>query len=247
MRFLAKDTSGCSYPKPFKKATMSNPKIRKYTSISELEQGDSRQPIWALNGAADSDVGQPGEVHVGIPKVNGGSKVDDLHVPQSWLPSCLTDQIPRAQLLASSEFRNAVNSKLIVLITPEFAERVLSQDGADEERARLAQMKRAVKEATGARTIQESGADVLSTETSEATRNEVVAAAKKELSPSFVMFVNSQAERPDVEVMNAIRGRGKFTSRELNHMIKKLGSKPKTLAHLNQIKAKRAAAKKAKA
>lgn len=204
--------------------------MSKFVTISELEQGDDRQPIWALNGSADSEVGQPGEVHVGIPKLNG-TKIDPLHLPQTWLPINLTDQIPRAQLLASSEFRNAVNNKLITLISPEFADQIGAQDGVQEERERLVEMRRAVREATAARSISQSGAEVISTsEISERNREE--ASEKDEgpqFSPGFVMFANNLENKSDIECLNLIRSRGKFSRPELKHLIKTLHDKSKTV------------------
>ena len=211
----------------------------KYTSISELEQGDQTKPIWALNGSAKSEVGQPGEVHVGIPKVNGSGKIDDLYLPQTWIPVNLTDQIPRVQLLAASEFRNAVNNNLIILITPEFAKEILNTDGVKEERERLLANRRAVREATAARTIQQSGADVIST----SEMNEAIADAPKsdpnELSPSFLMFSDTLETKADIEILNLIRGRGKMMRKEVNHMIKKVHDKPKTLAFLKNLISKK--------
>ena len=211
-------------------------------SISALEQGDQSHPIWALNGAASSEIGQPGEVHVGIPKVNGGTKIDDLYLPQTWLPCCLTDQIPRHQLLSSSEFRNAVNTKLIILITAAYAENIQKQEGAAEEQERLTQMRRAVREATGSRTIQQSGADVIDP----SEQNKVEASNKKELSSSFVMFINSLEAKSDLEAMNAIRSRARFSRRELSHAINSLNNKPKTRSFLIGLKTDRDTVKKSK-
>lgn len=205
----------------------------KYLTVSDLEQGDPKDPIWALNGSADSEVGQPGEVHVGIPKING-SKIDDMHLPQTWLPTCLTDQIPRAQLLASSEFRNAVNNRLVTLVSPGFAKDILAQDGVEEERDRLLDAKRAVREATSARTIQQSGADVVSTSELQEAVQEANVKDPNELAPGFLMFVNTLETKLDIEALNLIRGRGKFSRRELKHIAKELHDKPKTQAFVKE-------------
>ena len=200
-------------------------------TVSELEAEDQKLPIWALNGSADSEIGQAGEVHVGIPKING-SKIDPLYIPQTFLPQNLTDQIPRAQLLASSEFRNAVNNRLLSLITPEFAAAMMEEDGVEEERQRLNDMKRHVKEATAARSITQSGADVINTmEIADRTIQE----EKPEpgaMTPSFTMFANALNMKSDMEVTNLIRSRGKMTRGEIDHLIKTLHDKPKTVAML---------------
>jgi hypothetical protein len=213
----------------------------KYLSISDLEMADPREPIWALNSSADSDVGQPGNVHVGIPKANG-TKVDPLYLPQTWLPHCLTDQIPRQQLLAASEFRNAVNNQLITLISKEHAQQILQQDGANDERERLAAFKRHIKEATQMRSIADSGAEVIST--SQIEESKATGTDPNELDPSFVMFANSLTLKSDTEALNLIRSRGRFKSREFRSLLATLKDKPKVVSF---IKEKLAAAKAKKA
>ena len=213
--------------------------MSKYLTISALEQGEQSKPIWALNGSAESEVGQPGEVHVGIPKING-SKIDDLHLPQTWLPTNLTDQIPRNQLLASSEFRNAVNNRVITLISEDFAADILAQDGVEEERDRLMDMKRAVREATAARSIQQSGADVISTsELRDAAEGITQQQDPNELAPGFLMFVQNLESKSDIESLNLIRARQKFTGRELDHLLSQLHDKPKTIAFIRERRNKK--------
>ena len=203
--------------------------MKKYLSISELEAGNQLEPIWAINNSANSEVGQPGDVHCGIPKING-TKLDALYIPQSWLPVCLTDQIPRGQLLASSEFRNLVNSELVTLVTAEYASQIASQDGASEEKERLAEMKRAVRVATQARTISGSGAEIISTQ--ELDKEDEAAKGPKELDQSFIMFANNLTLKSDIEALNLIRGRGKFSGLEIKNLVKTLHDKPKVVAFL---------------
>ena len=206
--------------------------MSKYVNIAFLEKADPQDPVWALNGSSESELAQPGEVHVGIPKING-SKVDDLHLPQSWLPVCLTDQIPRPQLLASSEFRTAVTNRLVVLITAEFAEEISEQEGAEEERERLLELRRTVREATASRTIADSGAEVISTSEITDRQTEINAAKSDELDASFVLFANNLHSKSDIECLNLIRGRGKFSGRELKHLLKELKDKPKTIEFIS--------------
>ncbi len=205
--------------------------MKKFLTVSELETQPLNAPIWALNGSAESEVGQAGDVHVGIPKLQG-SKVDPLYLPQTFLPQCLTDQIPRPQLLASSEFRNAINNRLIKLITPEFANAVLSEDGVDSERQRLDDLKRNVREATAARSITQPGAEIFNTaELSNRSADDEQPKAT-ELSSAFTMFATSLTLKSDQDAVNLIRGRGKISRREVNHLLKTLTDKPKTRAML---------------
>lgn len=206
--------------------------MKKYLTVSELEAEDQKLPIWALNGSADSEIRQAGDVHVGIPKING-SKIDPLYLPQTFLPQCLTDQIPRAQLLASSEFRNAVNNRLLTLVTPEFAAHMLEDDGVEEEKERLVALRRTVRDATAARSISQSGAEIYSTsELTDKTNEQVEARAPGELDASFVMFANSLTLKTDIEATNSIRSRGRVSRSEVEHLVKTLHDKPKTIAML---------------
>lgn len=206
--------------------------MKKYLTVSELETQDSRTPIWALNGSFASEVGQAGDVHVGIPKINGSSKIDPLYLPQTFLPQCLTDQIPRAQILASSEFRNAVNSKLLTLVTPEYASQLMQEEGVEEELQRLAELKRVVREATAARSITQSGAEIVNTTEINERNEEERQRPANEMDPGFIMFANNLKDKADVEVINALRGRGKINRQEIKHLLSTLLDKPKTLEFL---------------
>ena len=206
--------------------------MKKYLTVSELEQGDPRAPIWAVNSAAESDAGQSGEIHIGIPKMNG-TKIDPLFLPQTWLPQELTSQIPRAQLLAASEFRNAVNTGLIQLITSEYADQLRQDDGADDERTRLADRKREIKTAIAARTITQSGAEILNTSGFDNSEEKQEVKAES-LDDVFLTFVSSLGNKSDIEILNALRSRGKLSRREARHLIKTLVDKPKTVGFLKQ-------------
>ena len=210
-------------------------RMAKYLTVTDIEMQEGNAPIWALNGSSQSEVGQAGEVHVGIPKVNGSSKIDALHLPQTFLPICLTEQIPRSQLIASSEFRGAVNSRLLILITAEYAEEILQSEGVEDEKERLFQLRRQVRDATAARSITQSGADIVNTAELEDATQKIEGSTDTEdtgLSTGFEMFANNLVTQPDVQIMNAIRGRGRMNRREINHLQKLLHDKPKTLEFL---------------
>jgi len=205
-------------------------------TIAQLERGTITDPIWALNGSASSKVRAQGEVHVGIPKQNG-TKTDDLHLPQSWLPVCLTEQVPRRQLLEASEFRNAVASGLIIPITEDYALALLSQEGAQEEKDRLNEREQQIKDATAARTIQGSGADVITVEElTNINAGASVAGAEDDkpnaLSSGFTMFVASIKDKAPIEALNRIRSRGQYTKPEIKYMLKELQHNEKVVAFL---------------
>jgi len=212
------------------------PSLDDEITIASLEEGDHTKAIWALNGSANSAARQAGEVHIGIPKRNG-TKVDDLFLPMTWLPIRITDQIPRAQLLESSEFRNAVNNGLLTLISDEKARAIMSEDGAADERERLSERAKQIRDATAARTIKDSGAEVVSVqELADASRNQDQAEERdpNALDAGFVMFVNAVKDLPDVDALNRIRGRQNFTRPEIQHMVKELKGKEKVVAFLKK-------------
>lgn len=105
---------------------------RKYTTLEELEQQD-KGPVWVLNNTRDALEGQ---VVVSIAKRNGNG-YDRIRVPRSFVPFDLTQQIPRLQLLESADFRHAINTRLLKLVTSEYAAVLRNTDEAKEEMTRL--------------------------------------------------------------------------------------------------------------
>lgn len=203
-------------------------------TIDDLEAQDAKAPIWVLNSSAQSRARMSGEVHIGIPKPNG-TKVDDLFLPMTWLPIRITDQIPRRQLLDASEFRNAVNSRVMELISAERAKKILAEDGAEEERDRLEARQRQIDEAQAARGIQGSGAEIVSVQ--ELSENNKTMVESETVDPNaldsgFLMFVEAIKQDTDVEALNRIRARAKFSTREVEHMLKELRSKDRVCTFL---------------
>lgn len=194
----------------------------KRLTIGEIEESASNEPVWALNSTAD--VRAPGDLVIPIPKMNG-AKVDTLKIPSTWLAVCLTEQIPKVQLLASSEFRQAVNNRFITLISAEDAKHLNSQFGADEERERLALQSRAVMDAARANGVHDDNPDVV---------NE-----SESLDPAFVVFMDSLAGKDDAQIYNQIRTRAKFTKPELKYMIRNLHDKPNTVTFVRDLLDKR--------
>ena len=216
----------------------------KKLSIAEVEQQPANTPIWGVNTAPDSEIGVAGEIHISIPKVNG-TKSDSLHIPQTWLAIELTASIPRAQLLAASEFRSALQSQLLTLVDAKTAARINSQDGAEEERQRLIEFRRHIRTAGAARTISQGAGEVkmVSAPMVDDDSGEKVE-VKAALSDSFLMFAERIANQSDIEALNAIRSRKTFTRKEILHLKKTLIDKPKSLAaiakFLDRSKAKAA-------
>ncbi len=209
--------------------------MSKFLEISDLEAGNDKEPIWALNNGPHSDIRSPGEIVVGIPKING-SKSDALHLPQTWLPICLTDQISRLQLLASTEFRNAVNSGLVKLISTAYAKELLEQEGAAEEKSRLAEQKQNIRSATANRAI---NPDLVSVSGTDGKPTEEVSANTQQdeddLDTSFIAFLDVIREKTDIEAMNVIRNRGSLKAKQIKRLIEVCIEKPKTREFLESV------------
>lgn len=211
--------------------------------------------IWGINTSDQSALGVNGEVLLAIPKRNGNGQPDLLNVPQTWLPQELTRMIPRQRLLGSSEFRKAVNQKLIGLIDEETARRLLRQSGAVEEQARLDAQTKHVRNAGAPRTIADSNAmieraDGLKEDDEESTggRNKTVIIDHSDdskssvatlaangvediepgINPQFKMFVDKLNRTSDTNAKNEIKGRRSFTKAELGFLHRNLNRKFET-------------------
>lgn len=216
----------------------------KQLSVADLEMQGPTEQIWALNSSAESVIGSAGEVLLYIPRINGGQS-DALFIPQTWLPVNLTSEISRTQLLASSEIRQAVNKNLITLISSDTAKRLMQQEGAKEERARLTAERNHIRSISGARTISDSKAEIVrsdgQSEDDEAERDEdFVSVAtlasggvdnvEDGITPSFKMWTDKINGQSDGEALNALRSRSKFTRKELRFIVKHLENHPRTVA-----------------
>jgi hypothetical protein len=216
-------------------------------SLSELDE-NARGPLWVINSAHKSKWRLRGDVSISIPSLNG-NKDDGLIVKQSWLPVDVAQYIPRDRLLQATQFRRAVIEGLITVISRDDAERLLSQEGAYEERQRLMQEEAHVRQQAAPRTLLDSKVEI-SRADGEKDEDEpsvemfggeenVAKLARRGvdldedgLTPSFRGFADRLVDESDVSVMNALRARGKFTRRELRYLTTILTNHPKTLKQI---------------
>lgn len=222
-------------------------------SITEVENQPSSFPIFALNSSAESTIGQPGQILLSIPKQNG-TKSDPLRIPQTWLPVELTKQIPRAQLISSAEFRQAIENRLITLISPVDAKKLEQQEGANGERARVSATQSHLRVASAARSISDSGAEISrvdgntdnNTEDLDAGINVAQKAAAgventaDGLTPSFQMWADRLTMQPDTEALNSMRVKGTFNRKELRYLLANLTSHPTTQKRIKATLARKA-------
>jgi hypothetical protein len=108
-------------------------KIKKSMTIADLEDSGEKGAVWVLNTMTGD---MQGQLLINVPKKHGNGQ-DLVRVPKTFIPMDLTDQVSKGQLLESSEFRKTITGGLLKLITPEYAELVLSSDEGKEERRRV--------------------------------------------------------------------------------------------------------------
>ncbi len=216
----------------------------KELSLVEVEEQGDRAPIWALNNSAKSDdVGVPGDLLISVPRPNSPTP-DLVRVEQTFLAIELTGQVPRKNLLDSSEFRKAVTNRRLILVSPEQAAKINNREGSDVERRRLAEIRNFVRTAGAARTISDANVSITSTsddysDDDDAAANEINAAdvgnlekTSEGFDQAFTMWVTRLQEKSDVECKNDILGRRNLKRKEVKYLVKSLADKPKTIAWL---------------
>lgn len=142
--------------------------MKRELTLDEIEGQAANAPIWVINSSADnkSTRGITGEVVLYIPIPD--SQPEEVVLPATWLPFNLTDRVPRRHLLATPVLRRYAQAKLVKFITPEYANRLLKTDGADEERIQIETREASLSEAGTAKTLADTPVNAL---VGEAARN----------------------------------------------------------------------------
>jgi len=225
---------------------MSEEYAMKFLPISYFDKNPkSTKPIWGINIAAESELQTVGEILITVPGPQGGNP-DHLLVHPTWLPQDLTRVIQRKRLLASVDFRKAVDNGLVGLITIEDAERLLRQDGAAEEKEKIATRARDIRRAGSARTLSDSKTEisradgVVEDDDEDSGRNKTVIIDSNEkasvaelaadgveehepgISVQFKMWADRLNTSKDVLAKNDVKSRRKFSNAELRYLARTL-------------------------
>lgn len=211
-----------------------NAKLKTLT-IDQLRQQTANEPIWALNGTNEL-LGQMGELHLSVPKANG-ARTDPLVLFATWLPTNLTNQIPRQQLLDSAEFLNAVNNGSIKLITAAFAAQLAAQDGADEEQERVNTMRNVAKRSLAGKALKDN-VEVVNLPDSGAD-SDGDDGVESPVSVAFRAWASSLKEKADVPALNSLRNRT-LAKPEIKYLVRESNvitadAKPKCWAYLRTL------------
>jgi len=193
--------------------------VKKVLSMRELEN----LPGHAVFVVNTSPRNLRGDIIFSAPKLSGNS-ADVVRIVKTWIPQDLSEQVPRAQLMASSEFRKTVRNGLCQLIHPVYAERVLETEDAIAEQTKINNLRNAARAmARAEETTGDDEGDTRRTPTKDRrTRNQAHAAAnpKTEMTDSqgedpFNVFLTSLENKKETDILNALRNEGQFTKKEL--------------------------------
>lgn len=246
--------------------------MKRELTINEIEQQGPNEPIWVINTSGDHPrTKQIGELILSVPIQ--GAPTEHLKLPATWLPFNLTNRIPRRHLLETPLLRRYADDKLIKFITPEYAEILSNYEGAEEERAEIAEREAQKVKASSARSLEDAPVKVLmgsearnandaktfadyaeeelpqkrvpsvsddyisSKVTIKQTPGATASTATIEVSPEFNSWMQSVANKNDVQTLNALRTMGKqFKRAEVEFWMKSgaLVNKPKTLASVQR-------------
>ncbi len=198
-------------------------------SIQDVIRQDEKDPIWCLNNTPMK--GYAGNLLITIPKKYGNGQPDPIHLPRTWLPLDITLQVPRSQIIDSSEFLRAVQSETIILISSDYAKYLMSKEGAREEIERLEQEKQ--KSAHASARLMSTNA--VKTYTTNDRSND-----DNGFDPMFLTKVQQWNAMEDIAVLNQIRA-SKFKVKQLRYITENLKNHPKTVAAITAALAKKKA------
>lgn len=207
----------------------SSKQLKKFLTLQEVVDVE-KGPLWVLNTSASLDTGNSfsgGDVFV---TVMLGNQARVAQVPFTWLPTLLTDQFPRKEIINSPNFMEAVTKGLVKLITPEYAEILSSKDGAADERQRLQEQQNAVRLATQAGGIGKNTTVVFSdsddtpkpknsSQISLSDDSDDAEDSPAEVTPRFKAFINSLNSETEKSAKARMRNVTEVTEEEAQYLI----------------------------
>lgn len=167
--------------------------------FSDLEKSRTGE-VWVLNASPAKDRTL---IVLSIPKAGGGQ--ENIRVPVTWMPVELTAQAPKSQLLDSSDFRKAVRSGYLTLISSEDAQKMRERPGAQQELQRLAIEDRSISSDSARMTSGQNSPDPVASD----------------LSPRVQQFiVNMEEATEPMPVLNTLRSMGQLEEAEFRAISK---------------------------
>ena len=206
------------------------PNVPKNITIRELEKM-TESSIFVVNSSPRT---HRGDILFQVSRPNGDG-ADIVRIHKTWIPQDLADQIPRAQLMASANFRQTVSKGLIELIHPDYAEGILKTQDAKEEAARIRNMISAANAILNSASVtdnddrtptqrrreinQQNEADEMA---DEQARQEAAGVQDSKI-VAFDSFLNTLEGKTETEVINALRNEGGFNRNEMKKILARFG------------------------
>jgi len=168
-------------------------------SINELER-EPIGPIWVRNTSGPKTGGR-GVVCL---LVQYQDRSVAVAVPMTWVPVNLTEQLPKAALLQSAEFRRALRNGQLELLDDSEAEGELRRPGAAEESQRIARF-------TMAGGAQQQRSEASQTPNDEPGRNALLSTPVQ----GIIHTMSLSEPPPEIEVINSLRNLGSLSIDEI--------------------------------
>ncbi len=213
---------------------------KKEITVRELEMMDDNS-VYVINIAPRA---ARGEILFSVPRPNGVGE-DMVKIPKTWIPVDLTDQVEKKNLLASSRFRTNLNKKLLMLVHPDYARRVLETDRALVEKERIDNLKSVASAlAKGSPTTEQNEEDDEYETPTTRRRRANVDTLHENNEPStspahsstagqdarFDILVRELAKKRSQDVViNALASEGELTRKELRKVLGTFGHMPKVV------------------
>lgn len=103
--------------------------MSKFTTIQDVERSGEFGGVYCMNITPAT---QRSQIVFTVAKLHGDG-LDNVFIPATGFPIELTAQVTKRQLLNSSEFRRAVNQKHIQLVTSDYFNEMMAEEGSHEE------------------------------------------------------------------------------------------------------------------
>jgi len=183
----------------------SNAAVKKFLTLSELEEQGDRDPIYALN-TSEPIGGLRSRVIIPIPKSGMTNQLDTLSIPGTHIPIELTAQSTRKSILESSEFRRSINRGLIKLVHRDYAEKILQSEEGREEQERLRREEAMASASGAAQHLQNNSLPGRET-------------SGTPVKPSIMLILQGAEGKTEIQVQNSLKSVVNKTESDLEYII----------------------------
>ena len=212
-----------------------------YLSINDVRQFKPHQSVWVLNNTKNAPImarnidpdthqlkQERADVMLVVNSVSGTGEKEVITIPQSFLPTDVTEYVALEDILNCRSFISALREGLITIIDESSAQELMNSEGASEERQRLRQLRQKVMSAGAARGITKAtvtntanpGDNDVSFDQNQHVQplTEIEPTEEDDFDPTFIANAQRWQTMSDVQVKNEMRTVGKFTVKQLKYL-----------------------------